>query len=74
MPSKNFIFFLSKYKMNAFALFTAEKNGVKTIEYGGKIQISQKHLEKKLDIANISDRTQYYSDEFKKEMQNTKVW
>ena len=43
-----------------------EKNGVEAIEYGGKIWINQGHLQEKLDIANIADRTQYYSDEFKK--------
>ena len=55
--------------MNIFALFTAEaweKNDVEVIEYGSEIWINQKHLEKKLDIANIADRTQYYSSEFKK--------
>ena len=34
-----------------------EKNDVEVIEYGGEIWINQKHLEKKLDIANIADRT-----------------
>ena len=56
-------------KMNTFVLFTAEawkKNDVEVIEYGGKIWINQKHLEKKLSIANIADRSQYYSSEFKK--------
>ena len=43
-----------------------EKNGVEVIEYGSEIWINQKHLEKKLGIANIADRTQYYSSEFKK--------
>ena len=55
--------------MNTFSLFTAEawrKNGVEAIEYGGEIWLNQKHLQEKLDIANISDRTQYYSSEFKK--------
>ena len=42
------------------------KNDVEVIEYGGEIWINQKHLEKKLDIANIADRTKYYSSEFKK--------
>ena len=39
---------------------------MEVIEFGGKIWINQKHLEKELDIANIADRTQYYSSEFKK--------
>ena len=48
------------YKMEAW-----NKNDVEVIEYGSEIWINQKHLEKKLDIANIADRTQY-SSEFKK--------
>ena len=36
------------------------------IEYCGEIWVNQKHLEKKLGIANISDKTQYYSSELKK--------
>ena len=43
-----------------------EKNGVEAIECGGKIWVNQGHLQEKLDIANIGDRAQYYSDEFKK--------
>ena len=53
--------------MNVLTLFTAkawEKNGVEAIEYRGKIWINQGHLQEKLDIANIADRTQYYSDKF----------
>ena len=45
------------------------------IEYGGEIWINQKNIEKKLDIANIADRTKYYSSWFKKnQMRNTRVW
>ena len=36
------------------------------IEHGGEIWINQKQLEKKLDAANISDRTQYHYDKFKR--------
>ena len=57
------------YKMDSFTLFTANawrKNDVEVIEYGGKIRINQGHLQEKLGIANIADRTQYYSNEFKK--------
>ena len=57
------------YKINSFALFTANawrKNEVEVIEYGSEIWINQRHLQKKLGIANIGDRTQHYSDEFKK--------
>ena len=53
------------YKIDPFALFIAQawrKNGVEAIEYCGKIWINQG----KLDPSNISDRTQYYSEEFKK--------
>ena len=55
------------YKMRTFTLFTSEawgKNGVKAIEYDGEIWINQGHLQEKLDIANIADRTQYYSSKF----------
>ena len=55
--------------MNTFPLFTAEawdKNDAEVIEYGGEIWINQKHLEKILNMANIADRTQYYSSGFKK--------
>ena len=63
------LFFFCIYKMNIFALFTAEawrKNGVEATECSGEKWINQKHLQEKLDIVNISDRTQYYSLEFKK--------
>ena len=59
----NFFFLLLLF------LFTAKawgKNVADAIEYGGEIWINQGHLQEKLDIANISDRIQYYSDEFKK--------
>ena len=55
--------------MDSFGLFTANtwrKNDVEVIQYGGKIWINQGHLQEKLGIANIADRTQYYSNEFKK--------
>ena len=57
------------HKMNTFTLFIAKawkKNGVEAIECGGKTWVNQGHLQEKLDIANIGDRAQYYSDEFKK--------
>ena len=53
--------------MDSFALFTAKawrKNGVEAIEYGGVIWTNKGHLQEKLGVLNISDRTQYYSDEF----------
>ena len=53
------------YKMNTYThCKSTEKNGVEAIEYGGEIWINQGDLQEKVDIANISDRTQYYSDEF----------
>ena len=55
--------------MIKFALFTAEtwkKIDVEVIEYGGEIWINQKHLDKNLNIANIADKTQYYSSVFKR--------
>ena len=64
MLSKIFIFFLCMCKMNTFTLFIAEawgKNGVEAIEYDREMWINQGHLQAKLDIANIADRTQYYS-------------
>ena len=65
--------------MNTFALFIAEalgKNGVEVIEHAGKIWINNNNNNnnnKIENIANISDKTQYYSSEFKKvrrEIQN----
>ena len=43
-----------------------KKSGVKAMEHGSEIWINQGHLQKHLNLENISDRTQYYSDEFKK--------
>ena len=58
------------YNMSySFALFTAKawrKNGVEAIDCSGKIWLNQGYLQEKRDIRNISDRTQYHSDEFKK--------
>ena len=42
------------------------KNDGELIEYDGEILINQKHLEIKIDMANVADRTQCYSSEFKK--------
>ena len=57
------------YKMDSFALFTAKpwrKKDVENTECGGKIWINQAHLQEKLGIANIADRTQHYFDKFSK--------
>ena len=53
--------------MDSFAPLTVNawrKSNIEAIEYSGKIWINQGHLKEKLDIANVSDRTQYYSGEF----------
>ena len=66
---KKIYFLVCIYKMDSFALFTVNtwrKNDVEAIEYSAKIWINQSHLQEKLDIANISNRTQYYSDKFTK--------
>ena len=55
--------------MNTFALLTAEawrKDDVEAMENAGEIWINQTHLQEKLHLANIADKTQYYSSEFKK--------
>ena len=55
--------------MNTFALLTAEawrKDDVEAMENAGEIWINQTHLQEKLHVANIADKTQYYSSEFKK--------
>ena len=68
--SKKIIFCVFMYNMSySFALFTAKawrKNGVEAIDCSGKIWLNQGYLQEKLDIRNISDKTQYHSDEFKK--------
>ena len=45
-----------------YSLQCMEKSNVEVIEYGGKVWINQGHVQEKLGIANIADRTQYYSD------------
>ena len=57
------------YNLDSFATFTAnawKENVGEVIEYGSKTWINQGHLQEKLGIGNIPDRTDYYSDEFKK--------
>ena len=55
-----------------YSLQKHRKDDVKVMEYGREIRIDQKHLEKKLDIANIAD---YNSSEFKENgMGNTRQW
>ena len=69
--------FLCKYKNEHICSFTTKawkKDGVEAIECSDEIWVNQKHFQKQLDIANISERTQYYSSEFKRnKMQNTRA-
>ena len=48
-----------------FTVNAWRKNGVEVREYGAEKWINQGHLQEKRDLSNISDRTQYYSDEFR---------
>ena len=58
-----------------FTVNAWRKNGVEVREYGAEKWINQGHLQEKRNLSNISDRTQYYSDEFKKnEIRNTRAW
>ena len=67
---KNY-FFVCNINMNTFALFTAEawrKIALKLqnmlVNY---VKINKSNISsRKLDLANIADKTQYYSSEFKK--------
>ena len=72
------LFFLVYIKMNTFALFTAEtwtKNGVEFIKHTDQVWINQKNYEKNLGIASISNKTQNYLSELKKnEMRKTGMW
>ena len=51
-------------------LYSLQKHGkkmmLKLVKNGSEMRINQKHLEKSLDIANIADRSQYYSSKFRK--------
>ena len=66
--SKKKKFCVFVYKMSdSFALFIANtwrKNRLEAIKYMGRIWVNQGHLQEELDITNMSDRIQYYSDEF----------
>ena len=60
------------YQIDPFALFTAQawiKYGVEAmvvVKYGGKLWLNQGNFQKKLDLSDISERTEYYSSEFLK--------
>ena len=62
------------YKMLTYSIKTQKKNGVEAIRYNDKKWINEKHLEKALGYKNlVSNKTQYYSDEFKKEDMKYKI-
>ena len=55
------------YKMKSFSIKAQRKIGVEVIKYDGKKCINEKHLETALGYKNlISNKTRYYSEEFKK--------
>ena len=54
--------------MYTFSINTWVKNDVEAIKYKVKKWINEKDLEKALGCKNLAgDKSQYYSDEFKKE-------
>ena len=62
------------YKMKSFSIKTWNNNGVEAIKYDGKKWINEKHLETALGYKNlVGNKTQYYSDEFKKEDMKYKI-
>ena len=53
--------------MKSFSIKIWNNNGVEVIKYGGKKWINEKHLETVLGYTKLaSNKTQFYSDEFKK--------
>ena len=55
------------YKMKSFSIKTWKKIGVEAIKYNDKKWINEKNLETAIGYKNlVSNKTQYYSDEFKK--------
>ena len=56
------------YKMYTFSINPWSKIDVEAMKYNGKKWINEKDLEKVLGYKNlVSNKTQYYSNEFKKE-------
>ena len=56
------------YKMYTFSINPWSKIDLEAIKYNGKKWINEKDLEKVLGYKNlVSNKTQYYSNEFKKE-------
>ena len=63
------------YKMKSFSIKTWNNNGVEAIKYDGKKWINEKHLETALGYKNLaSNKTQFYSDEFKKRRYEKQDW
>ena len=55
------------YKMCTYSIKTWKKNDVEAIKHNSKKWINERHLEKALGYKNLAgNKTQYYSDEFKK--------
>ena len=56
------------YKMLTYSIKTWTKIGVEAVKYNGKKWINEKTLETALGYKNlVGNKTQYYSDKFKKE-------
>ena len=55
------------YKIKSFSIKTWNNNDVEAIKYDGKKWTNEKQLETALGYKNLaSNKTQFYSDEFKK--------
>ena len=66
--------FLCIYKMLTFGIKTQSKIGVEVIKYNGKKWINEKRLETALCHKNlVGNKTQFYSDEFKKRSVKYKI-
>ena len=60
--------------MKSFSIKAWSKISVEVIKYNDKKWINEKHLETALGYKNlVSNKTQYYSDEFKKEDMKYKI-
>ena len=61
------LFCVCTYKMLTFSIKTWSKISVEVIKYNHKKWINEKHSEVALGYKNLfGNKTQYYSDEFKK--------
>ena len=55
------------YKMKSFSIKIWNNNGIEAIKYDGKKWINEKHLETALGYKTlVGNKSQYYSDKFKK--------